>query len=117
MKEKLRNNLEYLPLLLVIESIICFFLSLFDFYSYIYNQWEEITECSILMCVVLYLFSDSWNHLSKKCLITLFLLNLLNFCYESLDTLKYYFIFQSVIYAFLIFLIIYQACQKKYSEQ
>lgn len=113
MKEKIRNKLELLPFLLVVESIICFLLSFYKIYAKIFESWEDITECSLLLCFVLWLFSEDWGVISKKCLLTLFLLNGLNLISNLINIDDYYFYFQSIIYSVGIFLIIYQIWKKK----
>lgn len=113
MKKEIKSRLEIIPVLLVIESMVCFILSYFEFYENIFTHWEELTECSFLMCFVLYGISENWGFLAKKCIATLFILNSVNFCYEFLDTLAYYNLFQSVIYSFFILITIHQLCWKK----
>lgn len=114
MREKIKSKLEIIPFLLVMESIICFLFSFFDVYIKIYDRWESATECSLLMCFIFYSLSKDWNLLSKKCLITLVLLNLLNLYYgDEVADDSYYFYFQSFIYSLGIFLIIHEVWRKK----
>lgn len=114
MREEIKSRLEIIPLLLVFESIICFLLSFLNVYVKIYDRWESATECSLLMCFIFYSLSKDWQLLSKKCLITLVLLNLLNLYYgdEPADE-SYYFYFQSFIYSLGIFLIVNELWRKK----
>lgn len=113
MREEIKSRLELIPIFLLLESMVCFLLSYFDIYADIFGKWEELTECSLLMCIILYGISEDWGLLSKKCLITLVILNLLNLLFDSTPPDKYYFYFQSIIYSSSIFLIIHELCRKK----
>lgn len=113
MRVQIKSILEILPFALVVESIVYLLLSNFKFYAKIFPYWEQLTECSFLMCIILYSISKDWGIVSKKCLLTLFLLNGLNFIYSFLSTYAYYFYFQSLIYSFGIFLIFYSLWKKK----
>lgn len=113
MIHEIKSRLEIIPLLLVLESFICFLLSYFNFYKSIFAYWEDLTECSLLMCIILYGISGKWGFVAKKSIATLFLLNIVNIFYSVLDTDKYYNIIFGVLFSCFLILIIYDLCRKK----
>lgn len=113
MRKDIKAYLEILPILLVFESFVCFLLSFFNFYENIFAHWEQLTECSFLMCFVFYAISEKWGFVAKKSIATLFILNSINFFYSFLDTLQYYNYFIIALFSCFIYLLIYDLCLKK----
>ncbi len=113
LRNEIKSKVEYIPLFLVLEAEICFIFSYFKLYKEIFDAWEELTCCSLLMCVILYGFSENWGLLSKKCLLTCVLLNILNLVdkWFKLDD-TYYIWFQSLFYGLGLFLMFYELYKK-----
>lgn len=115
LRNEIKSRVEYIPLFLVLEAEVCFLFSFTPWYVKVFDIWEEITCCSLLMCIILYGFSENWRLLSKKCLLTCVLLNMLNLvdkCYKFDDT--YYIWFQSLFYSLGLFLILYELCRNRW---
>ncbi len=125
MKNEIKSRLEIVPLLLVIESMVCFILSYFKFYSKIFTHWEELTECSFLMCFIFYGLSKDWGFVAKKAIATLFLLNTINFIFGLMPKdyqktfylmglqFDYYNSFTTAIFIFFTILTTYELCKKQ----
>lgn len=110
---KTKSILEIIPLLLVIESFICFLCSYFKFYESVFSYWEDVTECSLLMCFVFYCISGKWGFVAKKSIATLFILNIVNIFYSVIDTDKYYNIIFVILFSCFLILMIYELCREK----
>lgn len=112
-RNEIKSRLEIIPFLLVVESFVCFLLSYTDLYQKLFTYWEDLTECSLLMCIIFYALSENWGVVSRKSIITLFILNGVNLVYQYVEKQTYYSLFLSTIFIFYLFLIIRDLCLKK----
>lgn len=96
--KSLRNNIKDIPFIILAINGIGWVLNQFDIYQSYYFYMSQITGHGLLTCLFMgfYSYVHRFCLYSKICIVSLFLLNILNLIYNTLP-LNYYNVYSFII--------------------